>query len=110
MKNKTCLYPDILELIIHRSEKEGVRFVVSELEFMAIALDTFLSDAIDKYIKGQKEHGGSILDRDLDHEIYQEHIDLFWYSWANARKNAEQRTGTVDFAKLTKRTVEADLA
>ncbi len=46
---------------------------------MAISLSNFIVNATRKFIAGQKEHGGDIRDRDLDKEISQEQIDLFWY-------------------------------
>lgn len=46
---------------------------------MTESLTNFIIDATNKYIAGQKEHGGSITDRDLDKEIRHEQIDLFWY-------------------------------
>lgn len=49
-------------------------------------LATFVETAIVKYIKGQLEHGGNISDRDLDNEIDQEVIDLFFYQQARKRK------------------------
>ena len=49
---------------------------------MAISLTNFVVAAIDKFEKGQAEHGGDIRDRDLKHEITQETIDLFWYNEA----------------------------
>jgi len=49
---------------------------------MAISLTNFVVAAIEKFQKGQQEHGGDIRDRDLKHEITQETIDLFWYNEA----------------------------
>lgn len=39
-------------------------------------------DAIDKFIVGQKEHGGDLASRSLMVEIRNEQLDLFWYSAA----------------------------
>lgn len=50
------------------------------------SLEDFIVTSIRKFIKGQKEHGGKITDRDLDIEIDQEHIDLFWYLAARKSK------------------------
>lgn len=52
---------------------------IETIEFMSETLATFINEAIDKFIKGQKEHGGNIKDRDLNKEINNEVIDLFWY-------------------------------
>lgn len=49
---------------------------------MACSLACFVFDAIDKYEKGQKEHGGDVRDRNLKSEICKETIDLFWYNEA----------------------------
>lgn len=46
---------------------------------MARSLAIFAEHAIEKFIKGQKEHGGYIRDRDLMAELYAEQIDSFWY-------------------------------
>jgi hypothetical protein len=58
---------------------------------MAMALDYFIIDAIDKFIKGQKEHGGNIEDRDLDKEIRMEMIDSFWYQQAKLWKQLPKK-------------------
>lgn len=51
------------------------------------SLSEFVHKSIVKYIKGQKEHGGNLGSRiDLDQEIYNEQIDLFWYSEAKKWK------------------------
>lgn len=54
---------------------------------LAKALTDFVIDATNKFVAGQKEHGGLITDRDLDHEINMEHLDLFWYLAAKQWKN-----------------------
>lgn len=53
---------------------------------IATSLYNFINKAITKYIKGQKEHGGDITEKDLRKEINQEIIDLFWYSEAEVWK------------------------
>lgn len=88
---KSIVFPLILDLVQRRSEAAELSLSISEMTWMAFCLDQYVSDSIDKYIKGQKEHGGNILDRDLDHEIYMESIDRNWYEWARARKEAEAR-------------------
>lgn len=42
---------------------------------------------IDKFIKGQTEHGGDIRDRDLDAELSKELDDAFWYNAAKKWKH-----------------------
>lgn len=49
---------------------------------MVISLTNFVIAAVNKFEKGQVEHGGCIQDRDLKHEIGQETLDLFWYNEA----------------------------
>ncbi len=51
-------------------------------------LSEFVEFAARKYIKGQSEHGGHISERDLNIEIDQEIVDLFFYHSANKRKQA----------------------
>ena len=46
---------------------------------MAISLENFTVRAIDKFVAGQKEHGGDIRNRNLGIEFAQEVIDQFWY-------------------------------
>jgi hypothetical protein len=67
-------------------EQEVHPFVLDE---MAVELTEFCSAAILKFFAGQKEHGGCITTRDLDKEIAQENIDLFWY--IGAKKWKEKR-------------------
>lgn len=57
-------------------------------ERMATSLTRFSEQAIIKYIQGQKEHGGDITEKNLDKEIDQEIIDIFWYN--NGRRWKEQ--------------------
>lgn len=51
-------------------------------DLMSDDLVRFVEKAIEKFIKGQVEHGGDIRDRNLDHELMQETIDSFWYNSA----------------------------
>lgn len=46
----------------------------------------FIHAAIAKYIKGQKEHGGDLVTRDLIADIKEEHIDMFHYLSALSEK------------------------
>jgi len=52
---------------------------------LTIDLAKFVVRAIEKYVAGQKEHGGSIRDRDLPEEIINEIIDLYFYTQALER-------------------------
>lgn len=49
---------------------------------MSVSLTRFVTDAVAKFAKGQKEHGGDLRTRDLSRELRNEHIDSFWYSEA----------------------------
>lgn len=60
---------------------------IQDMKFVRDTLTNFTINAVFKYIEGQKEHGGKITDRDLDTEIDQEHIDLFWYLAARKTKS-----------------------
>lgn len=57
---------------------------------MVMSLAVFVHEAIDKYYKGQIEHGGDICDRDLKREIRQEQIDQFWFTEAEKWKAANE--------------------
>lgn len=57
---------------------------------MRASLVAFVVDAVDKYIAGQKEHGGDLCDRDLDKELRMERIDDFWYSEARGWKKRRE--------------------
>jgi len=81
---------DDLKIEMMHQEIEGlIRFRSNGIinpcitDLMAISLTQFVINSIDKFIKGQKEHGGDIRDGNkLDKEIRDEQIDLFWYSEA----------------------------
>lgn len=61
---------------------------------MADSLTTFCTNAINKFIIGQKKHGGNIVDRNLDKEFQQEFIDMFWYmnakNWQQNEKEEKE--------------------
>lgn len=46
---------------------------------MAHSLAAFIEIGVDKFIAGQKEHGGDLRDRNLVDELGAEQIDSFWY-------------------------------
>lgn len=46
---------------------------------MVRSLQGFTVTAIQKFIKGQKEHGGKLIDRPLIAELAMEQVDSFWY-------------------------------
>lgn len=49
---------------------------------MANSYARFVEMATDKFITGQKEHGGKITNKKLELEIEHEMIDQFWYKEA----------------------------
>ena len=49
---------------------------------MAASLQSFIETSVHKFLAGQREHGGRLQDRNMDQEISNELIDLFWYSSA----------------------------
>jgi len=78
------------QIILEEIEKQSEfkQTALGEIKKVQIAddLTSFVKQAIGKYIRGQMEHGGNIEDRNLNHEIDQELIDLFFYHSANKRK------------------------
>ena len=73
---KTCITSRILAL-----DREGL-LPIPVIDEMSGSLTQFCEAAIEKFIKGQKEHGGNITDRDLDEEVRKELLDIFWYTSA----------------------------
>lgn len=91
--NSKIVYPSDVELnaaIVDVLERKlftaNVNLPVELKENMVISLGDFIRDSLDKYIAGQKEHGGDLRDRNLDEEIRKEQIDMFWYSEAKKWK------------------------
>lgn len=77
----------IIQRIIDRQcERYKIKLTLVTRSLMTDSLVTFVFAATDKFIQGQKEHGGCITDRDLDFEIYKETIDQFWYGQAKGWK------------------------
>lgn len=58
---------------------------------MRTSLVAFVVDAVDKYVAGQKEHGGDLCDRDLEKELRMERIDEFWYGEARGWKKRREK-------------------
>lgn len=46
---------------------------------MAESLTEFVIFSASKFVAGQQEHGGRIIDRNLQHEMKMELTDMFWY-------------------------------
>lgn len=74
-----------LEDLIKQCDEEGVLDLNTKV-FMARSLESFCLAAIEKYIAGQKEHGGNLMQRDCFYEMGQEHIDQFWYYMVEKKK------------------------
>lgn len=49
-------------------------------------LNNIIHDTIEKFEKGQIEHGGNLMERNLDVELHQESLDSIIYSTANKIK------------------------
>jgi hypothetical protein len=52
------------------------------VELMSCSLGDFILSATDKFIAGAIVHGGDIRDRNIEKELQQELLDLFWYNAA----------------------------
>src|SRR5438093_78183 len=72
------LHATISSLIWHRDRDKIISF--KDKVHLTNSLKEFLVGSIDKFISGQQEHGGELIKRDLNVEISQEIIDLFWYN------------------------------
>ena len=62
-------------------QEEQLDFSVGEdrKDWMTAKLVDFIQSASSKFIKGQREHGHNIEDRNMIIEMKNETIDLFWY-------------------------------
>jgi len=69
-------------LSIIEANKDSIVLTKKQKFQVAACLGLFCRRAIVKFIKGQKEHGGRIQDRDLYKERLEETIDLFFYNEA----------------------------
>lgn len=82
------LFCSIQDLIASRPDMDLVH--PERRDAMALSLAEWVTEAIEKYYKGQAAHGGDIIDRDLAKEIQQEQIDLYWYTAARSWKESEK--------------------
>jgi hypothetical protein len=75
---------NLLKSIEEEVDRLDIQKVLDEKvrDNMSQALEGFIQDSIRKFIKGQTEHGGSLQDRNLELEIHNEVIDIFWYNTA----------------------------
>lgn len=67
---------------------------------LTTSLFEFINNSISKYIKGQKEHGGDITEKDLDLEINQEIIDLYWYNEGRKWKTKNEAVNKKNSKKI----------
>lgn len=89
-QNEIILLNAIHEFVAKENFRLGGN-IQAEVEFlMSESLMIFTKRATEKFIKGQKEHGGDIRDRNLPSELAQEVLDIFWYtsaqSWPSVNK------------------------
>lgn len=91
-------------LLVEELQEQKHEISPEEFKMVPRNLTLFVGNAVSKYIKGSKEHGGDLLDdnRDLAMEIYQETIDLFWYTTAmRTKRNNESQETNQDNSKRT---------
>jgi hypothetical protein len=84
------------DLIHHAEHTVGFKMNMEDHDFLLIALDSLIKDAISKFIAGCKEHNegaNTCFEKDVDHaaEINNEVIDLFFYSFANKRRQCKKQ-------------------
>lgn len=77
---------EILNMILRDEERLDAMLDTDTRQWLADTLVSFTTRAIPKFLKGHKEHGGSIFDRDLQLELENEHIDSLMYMSAMRRK------------------------
>lgn len=79
------------EVIQATLETADVELVQQRQVEMRTSLVAFVVDAVDKFVAGQKEHGGDLCDRDLEKELRMERIDEFWYGEARGWKKRREK-------------------
>jgi hypothetical protein len=88
---KQDLRVHIAELLGAYLFAEEHKLPYTESDMIINSLADFVDDALTKYIRGSKEHGGDfIYGRDHNKEIYQEVIDTFWYNRAQETKERNE--------------------
>lgn len=75
---RQLLREQLMAAILQNPEHASVK--QADKEFIVDSLANFNEQAINKFIKGQAEHGGHITDRDLQREMNLEIIDMFFYN------------------------------
>ncbi len=78
------IHEDINDIIEAKDENKILSTDIKNK--MRRAIIYFIYKSIEKFIKGQEEHGGNLTERNLDEEVYNELIDLYWYNEANKWK------------------------
>lgn len=81
---------EIFQALENHPDKELVPYL--RRIAMRDSLHAFVLDAINKYYKGQREHGGDITDRNLYEEVRHEQIDQFWFHEAARWQGTENLT------------------
>jgi len=73
------IIPDIRIYVEDKVRKDFYELGTDSREFLIDTLSNFCSKAIEKFIKGQKEHEGIIYDRPMLPELEKELIDSIFY-------------------------------
>lgn len=85
------LFTTILEEVVNQNNTNSPLVLPPDKEHrIARQLAFFVTQAIEKYINGQKEHGGDLRDRDLPLELHKEILDLFWYNSEQLEKRHDK--------------------
>lgn len=85
----TNLQEEIRRLIVEADITNSLTYL--DTVDMSEDLNRFVRFAIEKFVAGQREHGGKLIDRNLILELEKEQIDSFWYTQYLKRK-LTQRT------------------
>ena len=70
---------------------QGDLMVDTDKKIMTVALTSFVAQSIAKFIRGQEEHGGSLIkNTHLSKAMNEEIIDLFWYLSYKMKQEEQQ--------------------
>lgn len=84
MSTKHSLFLAIEAVLEEQCAATGVSLNEENRTFIASTLWDHTWDSIDKYLAGQKEHGGDfLLKKTHKQELRKELIDIMWYSAAD---------------------------
>ena len=71
---------DAIKVLIAKADKDiGADIAETRITELSNSLTITVHDTVIKYTKGQKEHGGDLVMRNLIDEAYQEVLDLIVY-------------------------------